>query len=142
MRGTRAPAFAAVVLAVALWPLAHRLLVVRLDADPWKLGGFAMYTSYQTSLVALFEPVGSGLRVIDEQGLGVEARLSLQRFRARRSALGRAVRPDGLARTLHAERPEIENLVVVVQRMWLDPTDARIASEKTRFLYARGEPLR
>ena len=47
---SRAAWFAAVVAVVALWPLAHPFVIARLDADPWKLGGFAMYTSYQTSL--------------------------------------------------------------------------------------------
>ena len=31
------------LVAIALWPLVHRQLVTRLDVDPWKLYGFAMY---------------------------------------------------------------------------------------------------
>ncbi len=140
MRGARR--YLAVVLVVALWPLAHRGVVVAIDANPWKLGGFAMYTSYQTSLAALFRPTDRGLAHIDEETLGREVRLALQDFRARRSVLGTLVRPDALARAVHAGHPEHENLVVVVQRMWLDPATSRIQSEKETFLYARGEPLR
>lgn len=141
-RASRAPWFAAVVLAVALWPLVHPLVVAELDSDPWKLGGFAMYTSYQTTLVVLFEPMPQGLRVLPDENLSAGVRRARQEFRARRNSLGRGVRPDDLARRVYAEHPEWERLAVVVQRLWLDPETARIDSEKTTFLYEAGEPLR
>ena len=136
---SRAPSFAAIVALVALWPLAHRGLVAAYEIDPWKLGGFAMYTTYQTSLVVFFRAGPDGLRPIDETALPAPVRAELERFRARRSALGTWVAPDAAARALHAVRPELASLVVVVQRLWLDRETARIASEKHGYAYADGE---
>ena len=34
---------AGLLLLLALWPLAHRALVVRYRVDPWRLFGWAMY---------------------------------------------------------------------------------------------------
>ncbi len=39
----RAAAAAGLVALVALWPIAHVVLVRKFDLNPWKLGGFAMY---------------------------------------------------------------------------------------------------
>jgi hypothetical protein len=133
--------FALVVLVVALWPLAHRALVLRYRANPWKLGGFAMYASYETQLSALFRVTGQGFQLVDEAGLAPEGRAAFARFRARRAALGRLVRPDAAVRAIHAGRPELGHLVVVVQRLWLDPASARIAQEKDTYLYEAGAPV-
>ena len=35
----------AILVWVAAWPLAHRAAVSAFDINPWKLGGFAMYTT-------------------------------------------------------------------------------------------------
>lgn len=134
--------FALVVLVVALWPLAHRGLVLRERVNPWKLGGFAMYASYETQLSALFRVTGEGFRLVDEAGLPPAGRAAFARFRARRAALGRLASPDAAVAAIHAERPDLEHLVVVVQRLWLDRASAHVASEKDTYLYEAGRPVR
>lgn len=143
-RGVRPRAwpFAAVVIAVALWPLCHRVLVREYAIDPWKLGGFAMYASYQTSLAVVFEPTPQGLRLVDESRLDRRSQRALGEFRSRRSALGALVTPDAVAAAIHAGQPGLSRLVVVVQRLWLDAETGRIASEKVNFPYEAGRPLR
>jgi hypothetical protein len=128
---------AAVVLWVALWPLAHRALVSSHQIHPWKLGGFAMYTTYATTHVALFEPRRAGLALIDERTLPPRVQRALVAFRGERGALGRLRPPDDLARQVFDGRPGLENLLVVVQRSWLDPATAKIASEKEIFPFER-----
>jgi hypothetical protein len=124
---------------VALWPLAHRGLVAWQNVHPWKLGGFAMYTSYATTHVALFEPRSVGLALIDERTLAPDVQRALQAFRGERGALGRLRSPDDLARRVFDSRPDLANLVVVIQRSWLDPSTARIASSKDVIPYERSD---
>lgn len=137
-RGVR---FLALVVLVALWPLAHRALVLRYQVDPWRLGGFAMYTTYQSTLVALFEATPGGLRVVEESGFSSRTAAALERMRLRRRALGQLAEPTEALRRVYAERPDLENLVVVIQRLWIDPETGRIASEKEILPYRRGEPF-
>jgi hypothetical protein len=132
---------AAVVTTVGLWPLAHRCLVASYGIDPWKLGGFAMYTTYSTSLTALFEVTPSGFTLVNEAKLPVEGQRAFADFRAQRSALGTLRSPDDAVRAIYSQRPDLENLLVVVQRMWLDPEDGHIRSSKLRYLFAGGEPV-
>ena len=101
-----------------------------------------MYTTYSTSLAALFQVTPAGLRLVDEATLPPASRRAFAGFRAERSALGLLRTPDDAVRTIYAERPDLENLVVVVQRLWLDPADGRIASAKRSYPFARGEPVR
>jgi hypothetical protein len=137
----RSVPFAALVLFVALWPLVHRGVVATWHVDPWKLGGFAMYTTWQSTVVALFRPEAGGLRLVAEDDLSVPARDALARFRARRSALGRLASPDDAMRLVQAGRPDLAHVVVVVQRLWLDRETGLVASEKEILPYVRGEPL-
>ncbi len=132
---------AAIVVFVALWPLAHRLLVARYQINPWKFGGFAMYVTYVSSIPGLFQVTSAGFRPVDPAGLSPEARDAFERFRMRRSAFGRLVDPDEALRVVHADHPELEHAMVVVQRLTLDPRDGRIASEKETFAYSAGEPV-
>ena len=138
---SRAHAFVAIVLWVAFWPLAHRALVVESGGDPWRLGGFAMYATYQSTQVALFRVEPGGLRRVDDAKLPREAALAFRDYRQRRSALGRLASPDAALRAVHEARPDLRHLVLVVQRLWLDPETARIASEKEIHAYLDGRPV-
>ena len=54
---------------VALWPFVHLGLVARYEINPWKLGGFAMYTTPVPPVqVVLFEQGrAGGMTPIDER---------------------------------------------------------------------------
>ncbi|MGH0035643.1 MAG: hypothetical protein ACQGVK_11515 [Myxococcota bacterium] len=136
-RAWRPVAAALVVGFVAFWPLVHRGAVAWLDIHPWKLCGFAMYTTYSTTHVALFEPRAGGLALIDERTLPPLVQRELLAFRGERGALGALRSPDDLARRVFDARPDLRNLLVVVQRSWLDPATAHIASEKDLIPYER-----
>lgn len=127
---------AAILGMAALWPLVHRGLVARFDWNPWKLGGFAMYAARPIALAALFEAKGGHLQTVDESALPAGARGALAEFRSERQTWGQLRRPDDVARAVFAARPELEHLLVVVQRLELDDT-GHVASEKTSYLYDR-----
>ena len=133
----RSRALAGLLLFVALWPILHRVLVARYELNPWRLGGFAMYSTYVKTIVALAEPTEGGLRPLAEASLDPESLAVLERFRQDRSVLGRLRPPHDVARAVFRERPELRRLVVVVQRLALDPESARMVSGRRSIHYDR-----
>lgn len=126
---------------VAAWPLAHRALVARFDVNPWKLSGFAMYTTATPPvLVALMveDPTPPAtLRPLHEATLLPHTRAAIDTFRRERHALGRLVTPDAAGQAVLEARPDLDFVLVVVQRMWLNPSTALMESEKQNYLYDR-----
>lgn len=129
----------AILVLVGLWPLAHRVLVARYGSSPWKLGAFAMYaTPTLPVLIGLFRKEDEQLILIDEHELPAHAARVLDRFRRERVALGRLRGPpDEVADAVLLALPDVDLLVVLEQRIWLDRETARIASEKEHFVYRR-----
>ena len=133
----------ALLLFAALWPLVHRVLVARYDLNPWKFGGWAMYTTPTPPLlVALFTKQSAGFAVIDESTLSMVAQQQLKSFREERHALGKLRRPDELARTVLRTRPDLSSVVVIVQRMTLDHDTALVVPTKDIYNYDRAASLR
>ena len=124
---------------VALWPLGHRAIVAAWDVNPWKLGGFAMYTTATPPVqVVAFARDGSELSPLDERTFPAEVQETLRQFRIRRHALGRLHPPDDLATAILDARRDLQWVVVAVQRMKLDPATARMTSTRDRYVYERG----
>lgn len=127
----------------ALWPLGHRALVAVWDVNPWKLGGLAMYTTATPPvLVVAFAREGSRLVPLDTDALSGDARAEMRAFRIRRHALGALAPPDALADAILRDRPDLQWLVVMVQRMKLDPESARMDSTRDRYVYERSDEKR
>jgi hypothetical protein len=133
---------------VALWPLAHRGLVAHFDVNPWKLSGFAMYTTPTPPILVVLMIEDStrpaALRPLREADLPAHTREALDDFRRTRHALGHLTRPDAAARSVLRARQGLAHVLVVVQRMWLDPATATMDSDKQTYLYDRsavGEDL-
>jgi hypothetical protein len=130
----------AILVAAAVWPLFLRAAVRRFDVNPWKFGGFAMYTTPTPPiLVALLRAVPGGFRALDPRTLPAPVRAQLDRFQMERHALGTLREPDDVARAVLAAQPELPGLVVMVQRMKLDPATARMTSRRDRYVYDRAE---
>jgi hypothetical protein len=123
---------------VALWPFAHRVAVARLDVNPWKLAGWAMYaTPTPPVMVAIFEPVPGGWALVDRLALPPAAQAVVDRFERERHAIGDLRTPDDAARAVLAARGDLAEIAVVVERMRLDPSTARMTSRKARYHYDR-----
>ncbi|MDJ0787276.1 MAG: hypothetical protein QNK05_10755 [Myxococcota bacterium] len=128
----------ALLTVLALWPLAQHGLARRLDANPWKLGGFAMYTTPAPPLeIGWIEVGASGPRRLDPAVLPKETREELRDFERRRHALGRLVDPEPVARRVLARRPEAQAVMVVIRRYELDPGTARFRMDETRTVVGR-----
>jgi len=137
----KARAVAVLVGLLAVWPLCHRALAAWLGVNPWKLGGFAMYTTATPPLVVdVFGLQGGRVVVLDEASLGTPARAALERFARERHALGELRRPDDLAALVLASRPELAQVAVLVRRYALDPATALMVEERTQHTYDRDGP--
>lgn len=123
---------------VVVWPLVHRGIVAAYDVNPWKLGGWAMYTTPMPPVLTVaFEPRGAGGTPIDRTMLPVYAQQALQRFEIRRHVLGNLHRPDEFAGHVLRARPDLPEVVVLVQRMVLDPKSARMVARTMHYTYDR-----
>jgi hypothetical protein len=132
----------AIVLAVlavaALWPLAHYVLVAHYSMDNWKFGGWAMYTTpRRTSLSALFTHVPGGYQLVPPKSWPEYVRVAQRRFDDRRKALGELCRPDDLAAAALTARPDLDNVVVLVQVIELDPSTDHVVSTRRQYEYPR-----
>jgi hypothetical protein len=126
------------LLFVAIWPLLHRGLVAEFQLNPWKLGGFAMYATATPPLrVTVFRNTSDGVAPLDERRLPAAIREELMRFRIRRHALGRLHSADDVGRSILAALPEIDWIVVSIQRMTIDPETARMRSSRNRYRYSK-----
>ncbi|MDG2307107.1 MAG: hypothetical protein P8R42_21150 [Candidatus Binatia bacterium] len=126
----------AVIAFVAVWPLVHRGLVALYDVNPWKLGGWAMYTTATPPvLVVAFEPRGDGGVPLDRRQFPAYVQQALGQFEMRRHVLGNLHRPDAFASLVLQARPDLERVVVLVQRMALDPSTARMSARTMHYTY-------
>jgi hypothetical protein len=131
-------AIAVLLAVVALWPVAHGVLVARYGTDPWKLGAFAMYaTPNLPVLVAAVGTTAGGTTLIDEATLPVWVRRDLDRFRVERAALGTLRDPGDVGRALLAARPDVTSIGILIQRTTLDPATATIQVATPRYVYTR-----
>jgi hypothetical protein len=134
----RTRAIVAVVALIVFWPLVQRVLVATHDVNPWRLAGFAMYaTPTPPVLVVAFEPRGEGGIPIDHRGLSASTQQAFGRFEQERHALGDFRRPDEVAAAVLRARPELSEVVILVQRMVLDPGTARMRSRTMHYTYDR-----
>lgn len=132
----------AVLAFVAFWPLVHFGLVHALELNNWKLAGWAMYATPQSRvLTALFTEVEGGYAQIRPETLPDDVEREQRRFERWRQCLGILSRPDELGRAALAARPDVENVVVLVQRMYLDPRTALVGSTRAEYRYRR-DPAR
>lgn len=105
----------AILLAVTVWPAAHRLLVARYDMSPWKFFGWAMYCRPPSQISV----------VIDRPGMNsgdppstftapVDWDVRISRFLRWRKHAGSIVRPDRLARIVFAQNPDVSEVTIGV----------------------------
>lgn len=104
----RARFVVALVAVVVVWPLLHRAIVAAYDVNPWKLGGFAMYTTATPPVLTVaFEPRGEGGVPIDRRELPAYVQQTLLAFEKRRHVLGNLARPDDFASQVLQARPDL-----------------------------------
>jgi hypothetical protein len=131
----------AALAALAAWPLVHRLLVARLDLDPWRFFGMAMYCVPKPRIGVAAYTVSNGRRenlVVREGSATHEA---IQAFILHREAWGRRFAPDVLAAAL-ARVLRVDELEILIREHRLDVASARIVQSDTAYRYDRaGRPI-
>ncbi len=129
---------AAFLVALALWPLVHRVLVVRLQINPWKFGGFAMYCTPPNKItVEVFGVLGGERRPLNLTRAPERVGAALLGFTAVRSQFGELARPHGVARALFAWDERIPDVEIEVRNLRLDPRTDRFAPTVRRYRYRR-----
>lgn len=118
-----------VLAGLAAWPLAHRLLVARYDLDPWRFFGWAMYCTPKLPAEVHLFAFENGERVeVPLASLGDPQRRAVDSLRDRREVWGRLASPARAAAALLDARPAAAAVEVVVEKWYLDPATASIAS--------------
>ncbi len=121
---------------VTLWPLVHGTLVVRYGVNPWKLGGFGMYSVPQPKPeVEVFIAEGQAWVPSRTAHWSEESRAELRRFLGNRSALGQLATPHKLAEALLRDRNLVPAVAIVVVEPRLDLSSGLIVANRTRFEY-------
>ncbi len=125
------------VVVVGLWPIAHYVLVTRLDVNPWKLYGFAMYCTPHVVEVELYGRQGERIRRIESRTLPPEIREGYRAFLLRRWVLGRLHSPEPVARSLLETWPQLESVEVRVHLERLQPMGDSIMRRSRVYDFAR-----
>ena len=126
------------MVALAIWPAVHIGLVARYDLNPWKLGGWGMYSAPQLASevrVSCLTPDVVG--IYELRSIRPDLQPSLHQFRRRRLALGSLARPDRFAQAVLDHYPAIDGVVVEVVQPVLDPRTGMIRGESSRYEYLR-----
>lgn len=122
--------------ALAVWPLVHRVLVVRYELDPWRFFGWAMYCTPKMPVrVHLFTIDGGRRERVDIGTLARRQRQAVYALQRRRMVWGRLASPDRVGTALRAAYPEADAVEVEIERWALDPGSATIVARLTRYRY-------
>ncbi len=121
--------------AFALWPLAHRALVHLYDLSAWNFFGWAMYCTPRFNVTV-------GVVGLKEGGLvRVELPPELRRAQGdlvrRRTAYGRLAGPDGLAGEVLSVIQELDGVVIVTEKKYLDTASATVLARRDYYRFVR-----
>ena len=105
----------------ALWPLFQISLSFAIGSSSWRMAGWGMYARLEDNarLRLLAYTEGDPLE-IQYFELPLDVRVEAERYRDRRSALGRLYRPDRVAEAFLEAYPEYPGLTILVVTLHLD----------------------
>ena len=128
----------AALAVLAVWPLAHRALVVRYDLDPWRFFGWAMYCTPKLPTDIYLFTVENGVRVpVEPRSLTPAQRRSVYALQHRRSIWGSLASPERVGSAILAAKPDADIVEVVVSKWYLDPATAHIATREEHHRFKR-----
>ena len=128
----------AVLIAFALWPLAHIGLVKAWDVNPWKLGGWGMYSAPQIpadARIFCFTPDDVGIYPL--RTLPPELEKAQYEFLQARLGLGRLAKPRELAQAILDRYPSIDGVSIEVVQPSLNPRTGIVDEKITTYEYRR-----
>jgi hypothetical protein len=136
----KARALAVFVVAFALWPLMQRGLVWTYDVNPWKLGGWAMYSApvLRTDLLIVGAEGDTAVRV-DPRRLSEDTRHAYDNYFYYTRHLGRLVDGDELARGVLQDAPSLREVMLVIVRRRISPRTGLVEITDERQVYERSK---
>jgi hypothetical protein len=128
----------AVLAALAVWPIAHRALVVHARIDPWRFFGWAMYcTPKLPVMVQAIATHGRARIPLSTATLPPELQRAVYRFSHRRAQWGTFERPDALGARLLAHQSDADAIDISVRHWYLDAPTATIKEARYKYRYGR-----
>ena len=125
-------------ICLTLWPLVQISLVQRYDVNPWKFGGWGMYSAPQlTSYVRVLGRAGETGQDFPLPTLDPRLQPGLERFLRLRRGLRKLVRPDYLGRSILEHYPLPQVVTIVVVQPVLNPENGMIEESRTAYEYRR-----
>jgi hypothetical protein len=125
------------VALLLLWPFAHRWLCVYRLVNPWKLGGFAMYTVFDPADSA--NVWGSADHMASPLVLAAHEQRALEEWLYWAQYLGTLYPPDQLGELLLSTRPDAPLIMLIHQRMEMDPSTGMMFWRGIVYHTTRGE---
>ena len=126
------------LIAFALWPLGHRVLVLRYDVSPWRFFGWAMYCQPKfTPEVEIYVRRGVERVPLIEPS---ELQRSRRDYVRRREMWGGLLAPDDLGREALRAAGDADEVEIIVRRLVIDPATSRLAAREETYTYPTAPP--
>jgi hypothetical protein len=129
------------LVALTVWPLAHRVLVAAFDLNPWKFYGWAMFcVPNPRTFAALYELTGDNAVPLSRGRLRPEDEQAVRAYAAERQFLGLLARQaniEALAHKLLDEDPRLDRVGLLVTQLTLDSRTARLTTRQEMYVYRR-----
>lgn len=128
------------LVAFALWPVAHGYWVSQFLVNPWRMFGWAMYCvpTYQPQVRFFGTDQNRSGEITFPQG-SASARLQRQLYVRQRSQLGDLASPALLAAEVLRAYPHLDTLTIAVSHPVYSPADAAFKPQLRRYDFTRRE---
>lgn len=139
---TRRRVVAVLIALYFLWPPIHNQLVRVYRVNPWKLAGWAMYTTPNARLRIHLYGIDASEQVVRiERRMTPRLRVSVSEYARRRSTLGLFVQPESIASDLLVALPGYREWTIVVEQIGLTSQNyfGVIHRSQYRYLNVAGE---
>jgi hypothetical protein len=136
---TKKRIFLGVLCAFLFWPFIHYAVVRRWHLDPWRFGGFAMYTRPPSTVTVRFSGrIGDRPLTPDvlRAALGAESSRVDELLR-RRKLWGDLATPEDVARLALSRLPGLTQLVITLVTIDLEPGNDHLSYSVSRYGCAR-----
>lgn len=137
--GAKRRAVAVGLVLFGLWPLVHRVLVMRYDISPWRFFGWAMYCQPKLPLEVDIYLHRDGARLLLDEAVSPRPELRQQRlaYARRREMWGALLPPAELAHQTLEAIADAEAAEIVVRRLLLRAPTAHIEVREQTYIYPR-----
>lgn len=128
----------ALLVAFALWPVAHGFWVENYLVNPWRMFGWAMYCvpSYEPQIRFFAGGDGTSGEIQFPRG-SATARLRLETYLRQRGQLGDLASPRLLAAEILRAYPSLDTVTIAVSHPVYSPDEAGFRSVRRRYDFSR-----